>query len=42
MRKKLLAGLAAGIIAFGSFGTVDAAKPIMIQEQGLLHCGRHI
>ena len=39
MKKKLLAGLAAGLIAFGSFAVVDAAKPIAIQEQGSFAVG---
>ena len=39
MKKKFLAGLAAGLIAFSSFGLVDAAKPIMIQEQGSFTVG---
>ena len=39
MKKKFLAGLAAGLIAFGSLGAVDAAKPIMIREQGSLAVG---
>ncbi len=39
MKKKLLAGLAAGLIAFGSLSVVDAAKPIMIQEQGSFAVG---
>ena len=34
MRKKLCAALAAGLIAWSSFGIADAAKPIVIQEQG--------
>lgn len=39
MKKKFLAGLAAGLIAFGSFSLVDAAKPIVIQEQGSFTVG---
>ena len=39
MKKKFLAGLAAGLIAFGSFNMVDAAKPIVIQEQGSFTVG---
>ena len=39
MKKKLLAVLAAGLIAFGSSATGDAAKPIMIQEQGSFTVG---
>ncbi|MBQ6131048.1 MAG: hypothetical protein IJL12_01725, partial [Selenomonadaceae bacterium] len=38
MRKKLLAVLAASLIAFGSSG-VEAAKPIVIQEQGSFTVG---
>ena len=38
MKKKLLAVLVAGLIAFGSSG-VEAAKPIMIQEQGSFTVG---
>ena len=41
MKKKFFVGLAAGLIAFGSFNFVDAAnsKPIMIQEQGSFTVG---
>ena len=39
MNKKFLAGLAAGLIAFGSFNLVDAAKPIAIQAQGSFAVG---
>lgn len=39
MKKKLLTVLTVGLIAFGSFGVVDAAKPIMIQEQGSFAVG---
>lgn len=39
MKKKFLAGLAAGLIAFGSFNLVDAAKPIAIQAQGSFAVG---
>ncbi|MBR6712401.1 MAG: alpha/beta fold hydrolase [Selenomonadaceae bacterium] len=34
-----MAGLAAGLIALGSFSIVDAAKPIVIQEQGSFTVG---
>ena len=37
MKKKLLAALTAGLIAFGSLAVVDAAKPIVIQEQVISH-----
>lgn len=39
MKKKFLAALAAGLIAWGSFSFVDAAKPIVIQEQGSFTVG---
>ena len=41
MTKKFLASLAAGLIAFGSFNFVDAAKtnPIVIQAQGSFTVG---
>ena len=39
MRKKICAAMAAGLIAFSSFGLVDAAKPIVIQEQGSFTVG---
>ena len=39
MRKKFLATLAAGLIAFSPLSTVDAAKPIVIQEQGSFAIG---
>ena len=39
MKKKFFAAMAAGLIAFGSFGVGDAAKPIIIQEQGSFTVG---
>ena len=39
MTKKMLAVLAAGLIAFGSSGAIEAAKPIVIQEQGSFTVG---
>ena len=39
MTKKFLAGLAAGLIAFGSLNFVDAANPIVIQAQGSFTVG---
>jgi len=39
MRKKLLAVLAASLIALGSLSIVEVAKPIVIQEQGSFTVG---
>ena len=39
LKKKFLAALTAGLLAFGSFSLVDAARPIMIQEQGSFAVG---